>query len=221
MIVVVYQDEGPSGPGGQTTEATRPHRAAFLFDSREAMEEFLAARPVPGAGRKQPRVEVIDPEEGDVVRDERNRCPVPSPLGEERLAEIRRADAAPEDAAVAEMIGGLPNWAQALVMDVENDRRALLAHLDFLHTILNGSEADAYAAGHEAGRAKGFSEGAEAQKKIDRDAAHGPAIKHSRWGHEEAVAVEVSEAIQSAPLAQLRDGVSPTPPRGRVSLRGR
>ena len=71
MIAIVYTDEGPSGPGGQTTDATRSHQGVYLFDTPEEARTFLDER-TPIRGRKRPKVLIIDTDNGDAIKDHRN-----------------------------------------------------------------------------------------------------------------------------------------------------
>jgi len=41
MFAVVYSDEGPNGPCGQSCITTSPHCSVYLFFSEEAMQQWL------------------------------------------------------------------------------------------------------------------------------------------------------------------------------------
>lgn len=72
------------------------------------------------------------------------QCPVPSPLSDERLTTIRG------------LIGTPGNWSDGQVAE-------LLRHIDHLHRVLNGPEAEAIGEAYERGRR----EGARSQRQAD------------------------------------------------------
>ena len=43
--IMVYTDEGPNGPCGQSMSVTCPHMAVHVFRSETAMREFVDANP--------------------------------------------------------------------------------------------------------------------------------------------------------------------------------
>lgn len=105
------------------------------------------------------------------IREALARCPVPSPVSDERLAQIRRYHESHLDGGSAA-------------------RHDLLAHLDFLHRVMDGPEAEAVREAY----ARGFREGAEAQKEACEEAAH------LRSGRLRCDAADVVDAVYAAPL---------------------
>lgn len=146
MIVVVYTDEGPAGPCGQAMSATRPWCRAYLFDSRQAADLYLRDNPLPGKGRRRPRVEILGEDDGDGLRDER-KPPPGSPLSPGRLAEIR------DDDRLAQ------RWSLDLV---RQERRDLLRYADFLRARLDEAECLLADAAQDQGARMGRADGVAA-----------------------------------------------------------
>ncbi len=71
------------------------------------------------------------------IEEARSQCPAPSPVSNEELQAVWR-------------------WADGIhrAPSAKERYRLLRQHIDFLHRIMNGSEASAYAAGYDAGRAQ-------------------------------------------------------------------
>lgn len=118
-------------------------------------------------------------------------CPLPSPVSDERLAEMLACVEARVD----------PEGGRRFI-----DEQALLedfvTHLDFLHRILaDDVPVAAVREAHRLGRERGFAEGALRQHEIGKRAAVEEATTFIDGEASRAAALDVAHAVADAPLA--------------------
>ena len=64
--ILVYTDEGPRRPCGQSVSVTCPKTAVHVFESEEAMRHYMDANADWGQSSKRPRFDYMVVEEGQM-----------------------------------------------------------------------------------------------------------------------------------------------------------